>query len=470
MIDQNWFLIINDYVKSLKELKDEISSSGIIPREICENCITNSEKQIIYDLLPNEKKFIKDIQNLVQKYYIFSLRHDFEDFVEIKTFKKLDKHIKNDYYSNIENIKEKQVYNYSIPITSNIFNIDLKSFLECFNDGYKICDHIIDLMCQGVATTSIVKKLIIEINEYPDYNSLTPYKLKKIKKNKLVLLCNECNNEFSKRACPSTFEFQEYSYENISCIWEKALFILNLINHNIKFHFIDSRKNILITEADKILILFTQYINKQLIDKINPKLIILFATKQDMFQFLQYGKNIICCNLNTENIYSFDKDQPLSDDINSIIDAIVNKLEFYFNEERGNDHDRYIKSFISIGNELGFVTQSEFQNKGSRIDCIWFDRLGNVHSAIEVELSGSIKKDIVSAFEVEPKLIILICKAKTDQQIYNLSEYSILKFLPSPLIIINIQTKQLYYFEKQNIKYNKILKSIDKENNEIIKL
>ena len=168
-----------------------------------------------------------------------------------------------------------------------------------------------------------------------------------------------------------------------------------------------------------------------------------------MVPFMQIEVDIVC--VDGDNILLYDSSREIQQDVSQVIECIVKNLEAYCDEERGNDHDRYIKAFTRIGNELGFVTQTEYSSKGLRVDCVWIDRKGTVYGAIEVETSGGIKKGIVSTWELEPQLAIILSRTKTDKSILNLTEYALLKVIPHPLIIINAETKMLYYFERQEI-------------------
>jgi hypothetical protein len=75
---------------------------------------------------------------------------------------------------------------------------------------------------------------------------------------------------------------------------------------------------------------------------------------------------------------------------------------------RGNDHDRTIDALSRIGTSMGYVSKTEFSQPGVRIDLVWYDREGNIQVACEVETSSTWKKDLISTWEVEPSLAIIV--------------------------------------------------------------
>jgi len=79
-------------------------------------------------------------------------------------------------------------------------------------------------------------------------------------------------------------------------------------------------------------------------------------------------------------------------------------------------------ALYSIGGELGYVPQKEYGKSGVRIDCVWFDREGKIQVASEVETTATWKKDLISTWEVEPKLAIIVGFPKTDKVAQNLMQ------------------------------------------------
>jgi hypothetical protein len=127
------------------------------------------------------------------------------------------------------------------------------------------------------------------------------------------------------------------------------------------------------------------------------------------------------------------------------------KLDNYSQEIRGKEHDRLVEALERIGHDLGFIPQKELPHKGSRVDLVWLDRDGNVFAAIEVETSSQWKKDIISTWETEPKLAIIISHYKSDKGIKDITQYVLLENMPHKLLFINNTNKKAYLIDRQNI-------------------
>ena len=80
--------------------------------------------------------------------------------------------------------------------------------------------------------------------------------------------------------------------------------------------------------------------------------------------------------------------------------------------------------------------------------------------AIEVETGGQWKKDLISTWESEPKLAIILAHYKTNSVIKKIIEFALLKVMSHHLLFINNTTKLAYLFEKNSIlkQYNLIAK------------
>jgi len=108
-------------------------------------------------------------------------------------------------------------------------------------------------------------------------------------------------------------------------------------------------------------------------------------------------------------------------------------------------------ALYSIGGELGYVPQKEYGKSGVRIDCVWFDREGKIQVASEVETTATWKKDLISTWEVEPKLAIIVGFPKTDKVAQNLMQAILMKYTPHYVLYINKQTDHAFLFDKQKI-------------------
>ncbi len=164
---------------------------------------------------------------------------------------------------------------------------------------------------------------------------------------------------------------------------------------------------------------------------------------------LKFKTNVVI--VSEENFYLYDHNKPVETSLDSMINRIVERLDECFEKARGNDHDRLITAFAKIGQELGFVAEKEHAKTGLIVDCVWFDREGKIQVAVEVEATGNAKKDIMTTWELEPKLAIIACLQKTDSFAQSLTSFTLMKSLPHKLLFINPITQSAYLFEKQDI-------------------
>jgi hypothetical protein len=82
----------------------------------------------------------------------------------------------------------------------------------------------------------------------------------------------------------------------------------------------------------------------------------------------------------------------------------------------------------------------------------WLDRQGIVQVAIEVEDAASTwKKDIISTWEAQPRLAIILTHDKTDKKIRDLTQYVLLQYMPHKLLFVNYELKRAYLVEKQDL-------------------
>jgi len=182
---------------------------------------------------------------------------------------------------------------------------------------------------------------------------------------------------------------------------------------------------------------------------LKPKLIVCLGDKSKILELLSYNTNVLVAS--EEGFYAYDHTKPVEESVDVIVNNIVGRLDDYAEEIRGNEHDRLIKAFENLGQELGYVPQQEYSKHGLRVDCVWFDRHGKIRVAIEVETRGGWKKDIVSTWELEPQLSIITTYQKTDSVPKALMDFALMRSIPHKLLYINMETKNAYLFNKQEI-------------------
>lgn len=459
MILKEWAMpIINEYIGYRNKIREYALQTGRIPRKICENCYSQNLRQFINPLTSQEKPVAIEIATQVRKYQILSISRESGIEVSVYALSPI-----RDIYPNSESFDSEvsewvekdeegqKIYNYTVPSYTRSFKSTfLKPLFQFFDKGIDFCPHIKGShLKKGVKSTALCLSKEEFIYTESKLEIETNYQPKKQWTKALLFSCDACYKEIAKRACPNVFEFVEYMYQSRGCLWEHALLFKCLRRAGKEFHIINYYNPKVVIEPEKVLISYDRMTDEDLIGKVNPSAIILFGSKKDMFPFMHIGVDIIC--VDGDNTFFYDSNKEVQQDVSQVIECIVRNVEAYCDEERGSDHDRYIKAFARVGNELGFVAQMEYSSKGSRVDCVWLDRKGMIYGAIEVEISGGIKKDIVSTWEQEPHLAIILNQTKTDKSILDLTEYALLKVMPHPLIMVNATTKTLYYFEKQEI-------------------
>ncbi len=147
----------------------------------------------------------------------------------------------------------------------------------------------------------------------------------------------------------------------------------------------------------------------------------------------------------------FDKDKKIEENIEKCCLHIIRNLETYSEKIRAKEHDKLIEALEKIGHELGYVPQREVANKGSRVDLVWIDRNGAIFSALEVETSSQWKKDVVTTWEMEPKLAVILTHQKTEKPIKDIIQYTLLKDMPHKLLFINNISKKAYLVERPHL-------------------
>ena len=70
---------------------------------------------------------------------------------------------------------------------------------------------------------------------------------------------------------------------------------------------------------------------------------------------------------------------------------------------------------------------------------------------MEVETASQWKKDVLTTWESEPKFAVILEHSKSEKGIKDITQYSLLKYMPHKLLFINNITKKAYLVEKQNV-------------------
>lgn len=468
---QEWLVpVLEDYIRLKQERRSSVIQTGEIPKTICEVCHTRNPRQFVEALTMSEKRIAEEVTRQVERNEIISLDRRWGNDVSIRSRKPIREICPNpdDYDSEVTEWKDRDedgkfVYHYTVsPYMEAFKSTFLKPVFETFHNGIAVCSHSQGPYLRDIDTMTTLCFRKEEHVPYED-RSLAGRRRRLTKKwtKALLFACDECHEEMSKRACPDAFEFIEYMYQNRRCLWENTLLLELLRRTGREFSLLGSHTPVVVIEPDKVLLSFGSHVDDDVINQVNPSLLVIFGSKIDIVPLMKFGTDVVC--MDDGKIVMYDSTVEIQADIDEIIRSLIRNLEAYADEARGNDHARYIKALMEIGREMGFVPQDEYTAKGSRVDCVWFNREGHVYGAIEVEFSGGIKKDIVSTWELEPKLAIILNQTKTDRPILNLLDYEVMKSIPHPLIAINTGTKTLYYFERQQNLLTKTLETPEED-------
>lgn len=348
-----------------------------------------------------------------------------------------------------------------------------EKFLNLF-DQINTCDHF------GEKTSNLLK---IEFQteaplNYKDVDYI-PSELfsESITKNKLVLCCDGCKRIIENSMCDCIkkrgFVF-DYDCDLLDILLRKRL------NENkIIYEHLDSDSNFpesnfynLYQLKEESILIFVplRFVTrgrdklKESTKYLEPELITLFDSYSNLPYYLSLNSNLLFYHDN--KFYFYDKNRPLNNDVKQACDVIEQKLVELIEDQRGKEHDRIILAFYLIGKEIGYIPQREYKKSGVIIDCVWLDKEGKVCVAIEVETSSTWKKDLISTWEVEPELAVIVGYTKTDKVARNLIESTLMKNIPHPLLYINKFTNHAFLFEKQEIVRNYNLKAETDDLNE----
>lgn len=459
--------LLSGFIEEKSELDEQIKKTGFVPKKMCEMCNVEN-KRVIVDFSPKEDvvKFIE----WLNKFQVLSLRKEpYSEFYYIKTSKKIGR-IRNYEEDDSGFIYQFRQYDDTSAIVKNLFD---KNYKRTFFSKYEIietCPHF------TLNNPSVLK---LKYNKrFRPMISNSQYKL--------VLCCEDCKNIYENSMCdsirakPFYYDFscntsdillqtklkekdidikkyeQSYKYEERTS--DTSFFIKSGTYYSGKYYIPDH--SILISLNERYgLDDFLTYLDPEM-------LVILFASEKSLPSYLKYNKNTLFVNEN--GMFLFDKDKKIETSIEVICDSIILNLNSRIEDQRGNDHDRTILALNALGQEMGFVTQTEFSQSGVRIDLVWYDREGNIKVAGEVETSSTWKKDLISTWEVEPELAIIVGFTKTTKVVQNLMNLTLMKYVPHPVLYINKFLDEGYLFEKQEIvKHYELSKEIDEQKDSI---
>ena len=455
--------ILDSFLEKKIELERKIFQEGILPPEIIEECSVRDIKKILKfsgELLKSKSEFLNWIQqNTITrietntKDVFFTSKQEIVDNVK-------GKNIFLSVYGEREEIDKSLLqYDFKIPI-SKLKNETVSKFLKQFEfNGISHCGHIeegsfLDSFPLILSTKENTRRVMATGGDSM-HNVL-----ESTLNTGLRFMCSDCYNRIDKICCEKSINKDGLGYS--ADYWHKfdemlLHFVLKENNFNVKilqddlenrrratvFYFPDF--NGILTSKNSDL--------EKINEKLKPEILIIKGKKETIVDLLKFNTNLIIFDdSNSSQKYSiFDKNKSVESNIEKCCLSIIQNLEEVVEQTRGNEHEKLIGSLEKIGRNLGYVPQKEVSSKGNRVDLIWNDREGNVFAALEVETKGNWKKDIVTTWEVEPKLSVILANAKSEKPIKELINYVLLRDMPHKLLFLNYTTKRGYLLDKQNI-------------------
>jgi len=468
---------LDGFLKEVEDLREQIKTTGNIPKVICEFC-NEKRKRTMVEFQAKEIKSLNQFKEWVKDFNIMAISS-----IMLKT--KDDLGARGVYFETpdkLAGIKSEAkggkgfiyILDLSAPSKKSkmLFKkyTSLRSFLSKY-EKIESCPHF-----EGHPENILKVEFRAKIRLIPS-GLLTEgigYKL--------FLCCNDCKNRIENTMCERV-EKHGFLFD-FGCPLEDIILQKRLVQKGLSFENLEEEEtntyrvlyysrsrsiyylrqhSILILLIDRVTDFYLENRLRNVVKHIAPELIVSFDAHSNLPQYLELGTNIIF--FNQDGIYFYDKDRKPEGDIGTICEKIINNLNNYIEKERGREHDRIISALSSIGQELGYVLQKEYNKSGVRIDCVWFDRKGRIQVAVEVETTSTWKKDLISTWEVEPKLAIIVSSPKTDKITKNLIELSLMKSIPHYVLLINKGTDHAFLFDKQEIIKYYTLNKAEEDNN-----
>ena len=450
--------VLQEYQKERTQLEEQITREGKVPSYLCDNCERKSIIEV--NRLKAPKQQIPRLLEWMQANDVRGLESDGEILSFKSTKKTVEKVEGTMSLISIGGVlgptTREELYEYRLS-ASKLKKKQCYDILALPFEAIRACNHLDPEAAKE--STAVLLTLSTQLGYEPSLPSVERLWTKEPTRKELRLLCPECSSRIDTIGCEDSIRKDGFVYKHTFCPVRRVTFEQLLQKHNIRFvaqetdrryplqqglnHYFPEL-NTIVTESSRDL--------ENLAQIAQPTCVLTFGKKADLVRCLGLGTHVIIVEEgDSGQVFVFDKDKKVKESIDKIVQAIMGKIEPYSNEVRGKEHDRLVAAFQRIGQELGFIVQPELQEKGIRVDLVWFDRSGNVHTAIEVETSAQWKKDIVTTWETSPKLAVILTHYKTDKGITDAIQYKLLENMPHKLLMINYLLKKAYLIEGQQI-------------------
>lgn len=463
--------LLEEYAVEKAGIEQQITHKGVVPSFLCDKC---PRKDIV-----RVSKFEEKSQRLLSGLLDWMQANDVKELQsdgEVLAFKSTNKVVENvegtipllSIGGALEPSTKKIIYDYRISV-SKLKRKSFYNLLKCSFTQIRMCAHL-----KRENIKEAFPALVTFTGKYK-YEMRT----KRVEQlweeeeetNQLRILCSECYARIDFIGCENSVRREGFIYAH-SCPVRRVLLERFLEKGKIRYltsepevlPFRQSRVTFYLPDL-RVLLTDTYTDVEKTVEVTKPLCILAFGSKQDILRYLSLCTNVVIFDENATDIdqrlFIFDINIPVEKSTERIVQTIVEKLDRYSSEERGKEHDRLIAAFKRIGQDLGFISQSEIPMKGIRVDLVWLNREGKIEVAIEVETSAQWKKDIITTWETGPKLAVVLTHYKTDKAISDAIQYNLLEYMPHKLLLINYQLKRAYLIEKRNIIKSYELKTVE---------
>jgi len=450
--------LLEEYALQLKGIEDGIRKNGTISSDICAKC---SQRNIV-----KTTKFDENVKVPLESLLAWIRENEIQELSssgEVLAFRSAKKKVEGiegsipllSIGSSLVGTTEKVVYDYRISVAK----LKRKEFVELLKNAFssfRTCSHVSDQ--STINYLALVSKTQNRIDFESRAHRVEQLWQKPDTVDTYMVLCKECYDRIDSIGCEESIKKEGFVFVN-RCPIRKILFQNLLEKHGIKY--VSGEKESFYERDDlmfslpelKTFVTGSDLGLEPTIESLKPDTLLAFGGKNDLPRFLGFDTDVILFNPIAEKdaLIIFDKNAPVETSEERIIDKIISNIDSFSATLRGKEHDRLVEAFRKIGEELGYITEAEMSQKGSRVDVVWYNRNGKVEVAIEVETSAQWKKDIVTTWETSPKLAVILTHYKTDKATEDIIQYNLLQYMPHRLLFISFIQRKAYLVEKGNI-------------------
>jgi hypothetical protein len=464
--------VLTGISEEVDTLSDQVKTKGVVPKEICESCKETNKRNVV-DFSPEEVKGLLRFREWLTEMRIIAVSQSIMGRTFFKTSGKLAG-IKSE-------VGDDSGYVYALPelhdtrsAKSRVFSKFPKmlGFLSKY-DGIETCPHFESAQYNILKIERPAKGRV----RYSEIDYLPQNLVKETTTQELFLCCNGCK-EIKENAMCDRVRKRGFLFDH-NCSLEDIVLRRRLSQNGLPYEDLEeeekiARENVVSFPSDYIRerygssiyylredsivitglpykagLRITEERLRDIVEYLTPELIVAFDDHSNLPSYLELQTDILFCN--EDGVFYYDMNREPEKNMRKICEKIAENLNPYIEKQRGKEHGRIVSAIYSIGQELGFVPQQEYGKSGIRIDCVWFDRSGKIQVAAEVETSSTFKKDLISTWEVEPKLAVIIGDAKSDKVAESLMKFSLMKSIPHFVFYINKQTEHAFLFDKQEM-------------------